>query len=211
MNSKINTIKRELDDEILWRYKELKNISSLFKYHTKKEIVEIGRIRKERIHNTSESKYILRSAIPIIYAHWEGFFKESIIRLNDYLDTLEIDFNRLNTIMLSILSKDKQTVKYLSYELKFTKIVLDTNSNVDWKVLQKFLYRYNLNVKKFEKYSAKLNELVKIRNGISHGENAYHFDDISEINSYLQLVTRLMIITKNSVIDCLTFELYYVR
>ena len=35
----INDIDKELNNEILWRYKELKNISRLFEKHTKKELI----------------------------------------------------------------------------------------------------------------------------------------------------------------------------
>ena len=205
----INDIDKELNNEILWRYKELKNISRLFEKHTKKELITIGTIQKERISNTAESKYILRSAIPIIYAHWEGFFKESIKKLNNYLDNSKVDLNKLNTMLLSILSKDKHNKDYLNYKLEFSRIIIDTDSNLDWKVLQKSLYRYNLNIKNFEKYSSKLTELVKIRNGISHGENAYHFDNIDKINEYLFLVIRLMIVTRKSIVECICYKQYY--
>ncbi len=49
----INDIDKELNNEILWRYKELKNISRLFEKHTKKELIIIGTIQKERISNTA--------------------------------------------------------------------------------------------------------------------------------------------------------------
>lgn len=209
MTNKINSIKLELNNEILWRYKEVKNIIKLFEQHSQKEIISIGSYQKERIINTPESKYILRSAIPMIYAHWEGFFKKAIELLNSHLDIIEIDFNKLNIMLLSILLKDKHTQKSLDMRLKFTEIIIDTKSNLDWKVLEKFLYRYNLNRENFEKYSAKINELVKIRNGIAHGENAYHFEDIQKIDDYLLLVIKLMIITKTSVINCLKYKKYY--
>jgi hypothetical protein len=205
----INLIIEELENEILWRYKELKNIKKLYFNNITKNAIKIGSSKKIKINNTPESKYILRSSIPLIYAHWEGYFKKAIQVLNKELDSSIVDFNNLNTMLLSILSRDKHNKKYVSHQLRFSEIILDTESNLNWDVLEKFLYRYNLRIKEFEKYSPKINQLVKIRNGISHGENAYHFDDFSQIEEYIQLVIRLMIITKQSLINCIIYKSYY--
>lgn len=204
-----NVIIEELQNEILWRYKELKNIKKLYFKNVTNIIITIGSTQKNKIVNTPESKYILRSSIPLIYAHWEGYFKKAIQLLNIELDSTEVDFNNLNTMLLSILSKDKFSKKYMSHKLKFSEIILDTESNLNWDVLEKFLCRYNLRKKEFEKYSNKITQLVKMRNGISHGENAYHFEDFSQINEYIELVIKLMLITKQSLMNCIIYKSYY--
>jgi len=43
----INDIDKELNNEILWRYKELKNISRLFEKHTKKELIILELYKKK--------------------------------------------------------------------------------------------------------------------------------------------------------------------
>lgn len=199
----------ELTQEILWRHKELKNIKKLYEANLIKEIIKIGNTDIEKIKNTSESKYILRSSVPLIYAHWEGFFKKSIELLHKELDLISTDYNKLDNVLLSILTKDKHTNKYKNCNFKFTEILIDTESNLSWKILEKFSIRYNFNLKRFEKHKDTLEQLLKTRNGISHGENAYHFEDFSKIEEYLIVTTKLMIITKNSVVNCLKYKKFY--
>lgn len=205
----INKVKKELDEEIAWRYKELKNIERLYIAHLTNKQVQIGSQTKQISKNTRESKYILRSSIPLIYAHWEGFFKKSIELLHKELDLLSLDYNKLDNAILSILTKDKHTIKYKEGQFKFSEILIDTKSNLSWDVVEKFCNRYNFDIKKFDKYKSLIEQLLKIRNGISHGENAYHFDDISKINEFTYLAMRLMIITKLSVLNFLEYKKYY--
>lgn len=205
----IDSLAIELTEEILWRYKELKNIQKLYEANIVKEIIKIGNVEKEKIENTSQSKYILRSSLPLIYAHWEGFFKKSIELINNNLDLININYNKLDNSLLSILTKDKHTPKYKKERFKFKNLLVDTESNLSWKVLEKFCNLYNFNINDFIKYKSLIEELLKVRNGISHGENAYHFDDFSKIKQYIDLTTRLMIITKRLTINCLKYQKYY--
>jgi len=205
----IDSVKTELTEEILWRYKELKNIKRLYNANLTKQIFQVGNGTITKTKNTSESKYILRSSIPLIYAHWEGFFKKSIKLLHQELDLLSTDYNKLDNTLLSILTKDKDINKYKKDKFKFIEISINTESNLSWKVLEKFSIRYNFNLKRFEKYKTTIEQVLKARNGISHGENAYHFDDFSKINEYINVITKLMIVTKNSVINCLKYKNYY--
>lgn len=204
-------IKNELDEEILWRYKELKNIKKLYDSNITHKELKIGSTIKSHIENTKESKYILRSAIPMIYAHWEGFFKTSITLLHKELDSQDVNYNKLNITLLSYLTKDKHTPKYKESDLKFSEIVVNTESNLSWKILEKFCIAYNFNIIQFEKYKSDISLLVTIRNGISHGDNAYHFDDFKIIDKYIKIAFRLMVITKVSVLKCLQYEKYYKR
>lgn len=205
----LQAIKDELTAEILWRKKELSNIEKIYNNYISIEIVSIGTVRKEKINQTSESKYILRSSIPLIYAHWEGFFKKSIDIIHNELDSHSIDYNKLDHSMLAALTLGKHTKEYKSNKLKFNDIVIDTESNLKWKVLEKFSNRYNFNLEKFEKYKTTINEILKIRNAISHGENAYHFEDISQIKIYIQNTIKLMILTRNEVLIYLEYKNFY--
>ena len=205
----IDNVNVELTEEILWRYKELKNIKKLYFANIKKKTISIGNIQKIIHENTSESKYILRSSIPLIYAHWEGFFKKYIDLFNLRLNIFSVNYNKLDNILLSILTKDKHTIKHKKSDFKFTEILIDTESNLSWKVIEKFAIKYNFNTKRLASYQDKINQLLKIRNGISHGENAYHFENFVKIQEFIDLILKLMIILKNLVIDCLQYKNYY--
>jgi hypothetical protein len=201
-------LKDELMSEILWRYKELKNIKIL--YDSNVNYKKIGESNFVSVENTRQSKYILRSSIPLIYAHWEGFFKKSIELLNYELDKINnINYNRLNNILLVSLVKDKHADKYLHNKFLFSEIIIDTESNLSLKVIKKFSKRYNFNFNDFYKQKHIIEQLLKVRNGISHGENAYHFNDFKKIQEYINTVISLMIIVKNNVINCLKYKKYY--
>ncbi len=205
----MNNLKEELTLEILWRYRELKNIKIL--YDSNIIVKPIGTSNLTSIINSPQSKYIMRSAVPVIYAHWEGFFKKAIEILNTELDKLNVDFNRLDNVLLSILLKDKHTIKYKNTKFKFAEIVIDTESNLSWKVIEKFSNRYNFNIKSFEKHKPIIQQLLTTRNGISHGENAYHFDNFNKINQFIRTVIKLMILLRNNILDCLVHKTYYRR
>lgn len=204
-------IKEDLTSEILWRKKELNNIEKIYNNYVLEEEFSIGSVRKNRIIQTAESKYILRSSVPLIYAHWEGFFKKSIDIIHQNLDAYDIDYNKLDHSVLSALTLNKHTQKYKYDKLRFNDIVVDTESNLKWKVLEKFANRYNFNLTKYEKYKSLIGEILKIRNAISHGENAYHFEDIEKISIYIESTIKLMILTRNEVLIYLEYQNYYKR
>ena len=199
----------ELMSEILWRYKELKNIKYLYNNSVTYENIKVGSQTIVKKVISSHSKYILRSSFPMIYAHWEGFFKSSIILLNKQLDKKEVDFNKINNALLMAISKDKHKDEYKNKKLYFEHIVINTESNLSWKVVQKFSIRYGFNIHKLSKYRIDLEQLLKIRNGISHGENAYHFDSYDIIDKYILISIKLMLILKSEIIYCLKYEKFY--
>ncbi len=202
-------IREELMLEILWRFKELKNIEVLYKQNVQHRSIGIGKLTLTPVVNLPQSKYIMRSSIPMIYAHWEGFFKKTIEILNNELDKLSVDFNKLDNILLASLLRDKHTEKYKNTQFKFIDIVIDAESNLSWKVIEKFSNRYNFNIKSFEKHKHIIEQLLKARNGISHGENAYHFENFNKINEYIETVIKLMILQKNNITNCLVYYAYY--
>ena len=202
-------VKEELMAEILWRYKELKNIKKLYYDAIKYKNIRVGSKIISQTIITSRSKYILRSSFPMIYAHWEGFFKVSIGLLNSQLDKQNIDLNKINNALLMAFSKDKHKEKHENKKLYFKDILIDTESNLSWKVVQKFSNRYGFNIDQFLKYKNNLEILLKIRNGISHGDNAYHFESYEDINKYFYTSVQAMLILKSEIINCLKYEKFY--
>ena len=207
LNNFLKTLNEELSLELKWRYKEIGNIKQIYKENIISEkIFNVFRIRLNE-----QSKFILRNGILILYAHWEGYFKFCLQTINSKLDFMYVDLNKIDNSLLSLLYKDKHTLKYKNKKVLFEEIVIDTGSNLDWKRLEKLLDIYNFNKRQFKKYEREINQLVKIRNGIAHGENAYHFDDYQSISKYIIAVLNLMLISRLNTINFFKLKKYQKR
>jgi len=66
----------------------------------------------------------------------------------------------------------------------------------------------NLNIDKFKEYKEELNELVNIRNSISHGENSYIFETFDDIKKYIELLENLMLDFQSELQDLLKDKKY---
>jgi hypothetical protein len=203
-NNFIKSLNEELSLELHWRYIEIYNIKCIYKDNIELE----KKFNKFRIKLNRRSKFILRTSILILYAHWEGYFKFCLKTINNKLDLLNVDLNELDNSLLSILYKDKHTIDYKKRKILFEEINIDTGANLDWKRLEKLLSIYNFNKKQFEKYESEINKLVKIRNGIAHGENAYHFDNYKSISKYVKIVLELMLMTRLNSINFFKLNKY---
>jgi type II secretory pathway predicted ATPase ExeA len=155
-------------------------------------------ITDARIH---EKGPLLRAAIPLVYAHWEGFIKYSSIAYLDYvarknpvLKTLKNNFMVLaiREKMLSALNSKKTTVheELLNYifdnmdkNVTFDPYsVIDTESNLSSIVLKNIMHAVGLDFDDFwEKKVHQIdNKLLKHRNEIAHGELVEITQDLYE-------------------------------
>ena len=182
-----------------------------------KKIYKDNITRKRKISNiyvillNSKSKFILRNGILSLYSHWEGYFKFCLNLINERLDLLDIDLEKIDNSLLSLLFKDKHTMKYKNRKILFKEIVIETGSNLDWKRLEKLLDIYNFDKKIYKKYKSNINKLVKIRNGIAHGENAYHFENYESINNLVKMVNDLMFLSRWDTIKFFKLKKYEKR
>jgi hypothetical protein len=204
-NNQLKKINEELKLEYEWRYKDLNNIKEIFNDNIS---LEKRQFNIYSLKKNYKSKFVLRTGILLIYAHWEGYFKFCIRTINKELDSITVDLNKLDISLLELLCKHKHTLKYKNNNLKFEDILIDTGSNLDWKRLEKIINIYNFDKKSFEKYKSDINNLVKIRNGIAHGENSYHFEEFKVINKYLNAVRDLMLLSRYSTIKFLKLKKY---
>lgn len=147
---------------------------------------------------------IFRAAIPVIYAHWEGHVKISANLYLDYIASLGLKSCELadNLIALSArtklsqLSENKQIIAMIDFIRDFRKIedepitfdlrvAINTESNLKFSVFLNILHSIGIDPDKYFVYSKFIDEtLLKIRNGIAHGEHCHaqkhDFDSISE-------------------------------
>ncbi len=184
-------------DEILadieWRVAELATLKSIpLRYNFRDD------------HKEMQIKY----TVPAIYAIWEGFVKNCFSIYSNHLNSLslsrsdialallthqldnECDFNnpRIN------FDAKKRLVSVINSLLTNTitiKPAIPTESNVNFKVLNKILERFCIE-KVSDAYEAKLNKLLLFRNKIAHGENSISVNMI-HITEFISTIENLML------------------
>ncbi|MFK5975446.1 MAG: MAE_28990/MAE_18760 family HEPN-like nuclease [Sulfurovum sp.] len=200
---------QEIEADKDWRNLELKKIEIICQKLDDKEL----------------NKLILKSTIPMIYAHWEGFVVSSLRKINKYLNSLEYQYNDFHINLLTnayeenikslenSLGYDKK-VKHLSLifdklteDVKFgTKI--DVKSNLKFQVLKDICLKFNLSIDNFQDYKLDLEKLLTIRNAIAHGESAYTFEKYQDIEKFVNLLSDLMDILHTEIDDFFRDEKY---
>lgn len=161
-----------IDKEIAWRRKELSYLK--------------GNVKE----NSPYFKTHLRSAIVLLYAHWEGFIKNSCELYLTYIKSQKLNYNELseNIIALSLkynLKEFEQTnkstihcqiVDFLLNNLNQRAAIpendiIKTGSNLNSNILKEILTTVGLDYKEYELKNNLLDTvLLKNRNSIAHGE-----------------------------------------
>jgi hypothetical protein len=189
----IEKVFEEIQEDITWRNSELNKIKSI----------------ALNLNNT-DLQIFLKSILPLLYAHWEGFVVVSLKIVFKYLNTLKLSSNDYCDIYLTTAYEqtlkslndstgfDKRKKHLVNLYKTFTEQVkldskIDTKSNLNFGILQDICKKINLDINKFITYKEELNELVSIRNSISHGENAYTFESYDDIQKYINLLENLML------------------
>jgi len=188
-------LEAEITCEIEWRIKEL-------------TILKVLSIK--RTINNNERKLIRKFAIPNIYSTWEGYvksvFRIYINRINSLLlEHKEIHGNIL-THSMDMKYKQISTGVKDEFESKcnfIDKFIADlytpisigtelpTESNINWKVLNELLLRFNLDLFPEKPYKRMLNDLLLIRNSVAHGDDTIPITQ-ELIDTHIENVTKLM-------------------
>jgi len=152
---------------------------------------------------------LIKYTIPAIYALWEGFVKNSFRIYIRELNKLNLSINEthLNLLTHALTSIDKLKLENqrMNFQNKkefienFQKQIeqplligpeIPTKSNVDFKVINELLLRFNL-LELSINYENKLNKLLNFRNSIAHGENSIPIK-IEDITEFSELIYDLM-------------------
>ncbi len=163
-----------LDSDLAWRKKELSNMHSLL-----------------LLRSISESKRsaILRSAVALLYAHWEGYVKSASTAYVEYVALQKLKNENLsdNFIALSlktILNKATQSNKIQSHievasffrnRLKETSAInyknaIDTKSNLSSRIFKNIIILLGLDYSHYATKEKLIDEkLLNSRNNIAHG------------------------------------------
>jgi hypothetical protein len=163
-----------LDTDLIWRRKEISSLVTLVK-----------------TCDLATKDCVLRAAVPLLYAHWEGFGKECILRYLEFVSYRRLQFKQLTPAFLYLASYPslsriggvnvKDALEAIQNFIaradatnkdNFRKRV-DTRSNLRWDVLEDLLYSCGLDpadIKSNGEFIDK--ELCDPRNKIAHGGGA---------------------------------------
>ncbi len=176
--SKIRTVddlSRRLYDDFTWRREELSNLKNLI---------------DTKSFSSSKHNALLRSGLTILYAHWEGYIKESGTCYLEFVSRKELLYCKLKINFVAIAMKDrlkeaKETNKATIFaevaefilhrsneksNIPYERIV-STASNLSSSILREIICILGLDYSFFELKENLIDEkLLKRRNTIAHGE-----------------------------------------
>lgn len=168
----------KIAQELVWRRRELTDLRAL-----------VQQFRDEPLR----SRVLVRGAVALLYAHWEGFVKVSASHYLEYVASTRLPYRRLaaNFVGLTIRSKFAE----LGFSEKISsanaladffctaldrqanvpyKRVIDTKSNLSSTVLRDIITALGLDESKFAtRHNFIDSNLVNPRNHIAHGEAMY--------------------------------------
>ncbi|WP_312364728.1 MAE_28990/MAE_18760 family HEPN-like nuclease [Sphingobacterium sp.] len=185
----------KLTDEFAWRRKELK-------------------VLKDKIPSTGGSLQaaMLRSSVPLLYAHWEGFVKVAMSCYLEHVSRKYVPNNVLTPKFLALSLQNKLgdfietsfeskakiiELLFVDYSKKSNipkKNIINTKSNLRFDVLKEILFLLDLEDSHIDGHKELINDLVDTRNHIAHGEyNSVDFktyasihDDVIALMEYLK-------------------------
>lgn len=197
-----------LENDFTWRVKEISSITT-----------------SAQLAETKDKPAVMRSAIPMFYAHWEGYIKSSSDKYLEYISSKRIKYKHLHAnlfylcsegllreagdssvkrkieILWDIISSTEKTNKHRHN----TKI--KTKSNLRWEVLEEICTILGLDAAVFDNEEEYINKkLCDRRNFIAHGQEVYF--DISDIIEMKDKTVSLMRTYKNLIINSALTEKY---
>lgn len=195
-------LETKLDEDLSWRRKEFTTLKFM--------------INESRRH---QKEVLLRAAIALLYAHWEGHIKHCSLVYLKLLNHLGITYSNMkeNFLQLSLsekfkqgfsikkFSSQKEIYRYLTSEQRSSffineDTVIDTESNLKYEVVFNMLEQLGLNSSIFELKENFINsKLLRCRNAIAHGDRV----DYRELeDTYQELEEELfdMIVTFQTLI-----------
>lgn len=206
--NKMNLLIEEIQEDIKWRISEISNIKTIpLRYNM-----------LDAHKNT-----LIIYAVPSLYSIWEGYVKNTFQLLTNYLNNLGLQARLIHINLLThtienecLLGNERKHFEKKKGLVETTLNIYDatlnikqaipTESNVNYKVINKVLERFNI---KFldSKYEKSLDRLLLFRNKIAHGENSIIVSK-QDVNDFSLLIENLMYDTLILIGDYLKNEDY---
>lgn len=183
-----------ITNELVWRRSELLEIKKLFEAST---------------HNPRQHDALLRAAVTILYAHWEGFIKQCAMAYICYVAMKKLTYAELAPNFLGIAIKQKMALvletKSAREYIKFAEFVeselgersqldwenaINTESNLSSKVLRNIIDTLGLDyLQSYETRQILIDQkLVGNRNDAAHGDVISNMDKDGFIEIYNVIV-----------------------
>jgi hypothetical protein len=192
----LENLNQQLTDDLIWRKQELSALKAL---------IEI-RSFSSRKHNT-----LLRSGITILYAHWEGYIKNTATRYLEFVSRQDLTYNELAIEFIAIVMKDKLTsAKETNKATVFndaTKFILTqtgekssipykgiirTKSNLSSSILREITCLLGLNYSFYQSKEKFIDEkLLNRRNLVAHGESLDYLQSLDR-ETYIELQEQIL-------------------
>lgn len=212
--AKINTLE-DLEDAlssaIIWRKKELATIKSY--------------VNSGQKISGPKLDCLIRSGISMLYAHWEGFVKESGTFYLDFVGGKKLKYEDLAPNFVAFAMKRKLNdvaqsnnpiihngvVEFFLFGLgqrcRFSSDSINTESNLSSIVLKKIVHMLGLDYTDFQSKEKLIDEkLLKKRNHIAHGK--YLTVDRDEFLEIFDEVIGLMNLLKDKISNSASLEKY---
>ncbi|WP_349409355.1 MAE_28990/MAE_18760 family HEPN-like nuclease [Pseudalkalibacillus sp. SCS-8] len=205
----IEELEQALDEDFAWRRKELTSL----KNEVKKS--------KDPILKTK-----IRTGITLLYAHWEGFIKNSADLYLQYVSLRRLSYQELNTSLMALSLKKKmnefvetnqssihsQFIDYILNNLNERahlphQDIINTQSNLSSKVLKEIMHTIGLDYTEFKLKENLIDyKLLNSRNNIAHGQYLVIGKD-DYLNLHDEIVS-LLVLFKNKINNCAINKLY---
>ncbi len=185
----------KLAEDLAWRKKELSAMKSL---------VESKNLSREK------HQVLVRSAVCILYSHWEGFIKLAGNAYLEYVGNKKLTYQELSTNFLALAMKEKlkeakETHKpslyiplcdffrtELNQRCSLPKDVISTASNLSSEVLEEITVLLGLDFSFYRTKKKLIDEkLLKPRNEIAHGGYLAAFDRDEYIELHHEVIAML--------------------
>lgn len=196
-----------IDEDFTWRKREISDLLG---------IAQTGTVNERRTAR--------RASIPIMYAHWEGFTKNSFLRYFEFVAFRRKKFSDLTANFLYLASKAEigtiiKSPQYLAIE-KFEAVFVreakankdpmrkhvNTRDNLRWAVLKELFTISGITMPNIDYGNLIDIELCDKRNAIAHGESAD--PSLEQITKLRKELLDLMNTVKNCIITAAANEEY---
>lgn len=203
----VTTLQILLDDDLVWRRKEISDLITM---------AQSGRVGEQRSAR--------RASIPMLYAHWEGYTKNSFTRYFELVSFKRKRFDELSENFTYLSSKSElSSISSSSPEIAIAKLAhvfakgsvvntdpmrkhVQTKSNLRWNVLRDLYTIAGISMPTMDLETEINVALCDARNAIAHGESAA--PELDAIKQIRDQVFGMLDAIKNSLVTASANETY---